>query len=190
VLILYGRTDRLIQRFLLPMLQISYLYTLDGISPCPTGQLRRRKMHIQICIHSPIGIKTHDLCLWASENYMCLTTRGYLLLPHNKEQELLGRTQVKVMLRPTVSRPLSLGARQTSGTLDQFFSSSFIILRQLRVHGCGTPSLMRGWVCSLQLLLGLPSAAFLGSESSGTHERILLSQNWNSPNLQVRKNSG
>jgi hypothetical protein len=34
----------------------------------------------------------------------------------------------------------------------------------------------RGWVCRLQLLLGLASAVILRSESSGTHEHILLSQ--------------
>jgi hypothetical protein len=38
------------------------------------------------------------------------------------------------------------------------------------------PSLMRGWVCNLELLLGLTSTACLGSESHGTHYHILLSQ--------------
>jgi hypothetical protein len=35
---------------------------------------------------------------------------------------------------------------------------------------------MRGRVCSLQMLLGLASAVFLGFESSGTYHHILLSQ--------------
>jgi hypothetical protein len=37
-------------------------------------------------------------------------------------------------------------------------------------------SLMRGWVCRLQLLLALASAVILGFESRGTHDHILLSQ--------------
>jgi hypothetical protein len=39
-----------------------------------------------------------------------------------------------------------------------------------------TPSLTRGWVCNLLLLLGLTSAAPLGSESCGTQDHNLLSQ--------------
>jgi hypothetical protein len=46
-----------------------------------------------------------------------------------------------------------------------------------------TPSLMRGWVCRLQLLPVLASAVILGSESRRTHDHILLSQIRDSPNL-------
>jgi hypothetical protein len=52
---------------------------------------------------------------------------------------------------------------------------SLIIFRQLRVHWCGAASLTRSRVCSFHLLLGIASAAFLRSESHGTHEHILLS---------------
>jgi hypothetical protein len=41
---------------------------------------------------------------------------------------------------------------------------------------CGAPSLARGWVCHLYMLLALASAVFLGSESLGTLGHILLSQ--------------
>jgi hypothetical protein len=41
---------------------------------------------------------------------------------------------------------------------------------------------MRGWVCSLQLLLALASEVILRSESRGTHDHILLSQILDSPN--------
>jgi hypothetical protein len=44
-----------------------------------------------------------------------------------------------------------------------------IIFRQLRVCYYGEPSLTRGRVCNLQLLLGLASAVFIGSEFRGTH---------------------
>jgi hypothetical protein len=38
------------------------------------------------------------------------------------------------------------------------------------------PSLTRGWVCNLMLLLGLASAVPLRSEYHGTQDHILLSQ--------------
>jgi hypothetical protein len=43
---------------------------------------------------------------------------------------------------------------------------------------------MKGWVCRLQLLLGLASAVILRSESHETHDHILLSQIGDSPNLE------
>jgi hypothetical protein len=53
-----------------------------------------------------------------------------------------------------------------------------------------TSSLTKGWVCRLQLLLVLASAVNLGSESRGTHDRILLSQIPDSPNLEGQVPSG
>jgi hypothetical protein len=41
---------------------------------------------------------------------------------------------------------------------------------------CGAPSLTIARVCLLYMLLALASAVFLGSESLGTHDHILLSQ--------------
>jgi hypothetical protein len=46
---------------------------------------------------------------------------------------------------------------------------------QLRVCWSEAPSLTRGRVCSLRLLLALASAVILGSESYGTYDHILLS---------------
>jgi hypothetical protein len=46
---------------------------------------------------------------------------------------------------------------------------------QLRVYWRGVPSLTRGRVSNLQLLLVLDSAAILRSESGGTYDHILLS---------------
>jgi hypothetical protein len=43
---------------------------------------------------------------------------------------------------------------------------------------------MRGWICRLKLLLVLASAVILGSNSRWTHDRILLSQIRDSPNLE------
>jgi hypothetical protein len=47
-----------------------------------------------------------------------------------------------------------------------------------------TLSLRWGWVCRLQLLLALASAVILRSDFRGTHDHILHSQIWDSPNLE------
>jgi hypothetical protein len=45
-----------------------------------------------------------------------------------------------------------------------------IIFRQLRVCSCWVPSLRIGWICRVQLLLGLASTVFLGSKSCQTYD--------------------
>jgi hypothetical protein len=60
----------------------------------------------------------------------------------------------------------------------------FYTVRQLQVCWCGVLSLTRERVCRLQLLLVLASAVILRSESRVTRDCILLSQIWDSPNLE------
>jgi hypothetical protein len=90
---------------------------------------------------------------------------------------LLVKVKVKVILRPTVCQPVRLGIRHPPGTRDQFFPFSFwlFFFWQFRVRWCGVPSLMRCRVWTFQFLLGIASAAFLRSESHGTHKHSLLS---------------
>jgi hypothetical protein len=64
--------------------------------------------------------------------------------------------------------------RAPSGAHDQIF----IIVWQLRSCFCGTPHLTKGRACLLCMLLALVSAVFLGSESLGSRDHILLSQFW------------
>jgi hypothetical protein len=70
--------------------------------------------------------------------------------------------EIEVTLRSTVSRPVSLGVRPPSGTRDQFFFLLDIFFGHLRVCYSVAPSLTRGRVCNLLLLLDLASAVTLG----------------------------
>jgi hypothetical protein len=66
--------------------------------------------------------------------------------------------EVEGKLRPTVSRPVCLGARHPSGTRDQFIFLLEIFFRQLWVCYFVAPSRTRVLVCNLLLLLVLASA--------------------------------
>jgi hypothetical protein len=67
--------------------------------------------------------------------------------------------------------------RAPCGAHDQIY----ITLWQLRSCFCGAPALTRGRVYLLYMLLALASVVFLGSESRGTRDHILLSQIWDFP---------
>jgi hypothetical protein len=73
--------------------------------------------------------------------------------------DLWNPVESSLILRPTVSRPVCLGIKHPTGVHDQIF----IPVRQLRVCWSEAPSLTRGRVCRLQLLLVLASAGIFGS---------------------------
>jgi hypothetical protein len=72
--------------------------------------------------------------------------------------------EVEVNLRPTVSRPVCLGVRHSSGTGAQFFFLLEISFRQLRVCYFVAPSLTRRRVYNLlyNCFWALPEQSFLG----------------------------
>jgi hypothetical protein len=70
---------------------------------------------------------------------------------------------------------VSLGSRPPSDTRDQFFFLLEVFFRQLRVCYFVAPSLTRGQVCNLLLLLVLASAVTLGLPSLTRGQVCLLS---------------
>jgi hypothetical protein len=76
--------------------------------------------------------------------------------------------------------------RASFGAHDQIF----ITVWQLWSCFCGAPSLMRGRVCLLYILLVLASVVFLGSESLRSCDHILLSQIWDFPFRRLLRLAG
>jgi hypothetical protein len=78
--------------------------------------------------------------------------------------------KVEVMLRPTVSGPVCLGIEHPLGAQEQIFISQTV--SGLLMWGA---LLDERTGLSFTTAAGLASAVILGSESSGTPDRILLS---------------
>jgi hypothetical protein len=76
--------------------------------------------------------------------------------------------------------------RAPSAAHDQIF----ITFWELRSCFSGAPSLTRRRVCLLYMLLALASVVFLGFESLGTRDHILLSQIWDFPFRRLLRLAG
>jgi hypothetical protein len=79
----------------------------------------------------------------------------YTILPSTRQVE------VKVTLRLTVSQSVSLGVEPHLELMTRYL----LLFGSYGLVFCGVPSLTRGRVCLLYMLLALASVAFLGSES-------------------------
>jgi hypothetical protein len=87
--------------------------------------------------------------------------------------------EVEVTLHVTVSQSVSLGVEPHLGLMTRYillFDNYGLVF-----FFCGAPSLTRGRVCRLYMLLALASAVFLGPESLGPRDHILLFQIWDFP---------
>jgi hypothetical protein len=71
-----------------------------------------------------------------------------------------------------VSQSISVGVEPHLGLM----TSDLLLFDSYGLVFCGAPSLTRGRVCLLYMLLALASALFLRPESFGSCDRILLSQ--------------
>jgi hypothetical protein len=154
-----------------------YVHRYTHIHPCVYPyNLTRKVLHlymyiymlayrIAVCTHAGVGTQMH-IVTWIHMGRQRPGKYEYLL----PQQRMLTKVfpwqiKVKVTLRLTVGQSVAH---------DQIF----IIVWQLRSCSCGAPSLTRGRVCLLYMLLALAIAVFLGSESLGSRHHILLSQFW------------
>jgi hypothetical protein len=86
----------------------------------------------------------------------------------------LNEVEVKVTLRLAVSQSVSLRVEPPLGLMTRYL----LLFDSFCLDFLGASSLTRGRVSLLCMLLAFASAVFLGSESLGTRNHILLSQIW------------
>jgi hypothetical protein len=78
--------------------------------------------------------------------------KGRPLMADKITKNKSSRTLTKVIIRLTVSRPVSPGIRPPTGTWDKNFSSMEILWRHLLLFYYGAPSLTRRRVCNFQCI--------------------------------------
>jgi hypothetical protein len=112
--------------------------------------------------HSLFHLRSHS---FSSPQVLSRKYTHFTQHSQNTTQHLQVKVNVNVMLRPTVSWPVSLGIKHPSG-----LTTRFLFLSDSCVFNVGR-SLTRGRVCRLQFLQVLASAVILGSKSRGTRDR-------------------
>jgi hypothetical protein len=129
----------------------------------------------------PRSCDIHSALIWLS----CTCPRSeYANLKSRWRPSSLSRES---MYLTTDSQSASLSwCQATIMARDQLFFLLEIFRRQLRVSYFMAPSLTRGQVCDFLFLVGLASAAPLGSESRAIQYHILLSQFLRLPSLESR----
>jgi hypothetical protein len=79
------------------------------------------------------------------------------------ERPFRAKVKIKLMLRPTVSRPFLSCCQAPSGAQEYIFT----VVRHFWVYYCGSSSLTRGRVSRLQLILTSPAKLLLNSNPAG-----------------------
>jgi hypothetical protein len=135
--------------------------------------------------YSHYNIQNVLISLYFSVQLYCFQVPKHELGKTEWLRPLLLSCHVQVTLRPTVSRPASLGVRPQSGTRDQFFFLFDIFFRHLWVCYFIAPSLTRGRVCNLlyNCFWALPGQSVLG-QSPSELTTIFHCLIWDSPNLE------
>jgi hypothetical protein len=105
-----------------------------------------------------------------------------LLLTH----KLNGQAKVKVTLRVTASQSVSLGVEPPSGLMTRYL----LLFDSYGLDFVGRPLVREDGVCLLYMQQALASAIFLGSESLGTRDHILLSQTRDFPFRRLLRLAG
>jgi hypothetical protein len=164
-----------------------FLHTFSSPLHMHCGSQSSPVVSWQWIYHSPIGTSDHTWSLIltaelpschysAATNSEDSTQFNYKLISSRaglRNSTTVLYSVVEVTLRLTVSQSVSLGVEP-----------------QLRSCFCGAPSLTRGRVCLLYMLLALASVVFLGSESRGTRDHILLPQIWDFPFRRLLRLAG
>jgi hypothetical protein len=92
--------------------------------------------------------------------------------PVLSSSRILYLLELELFLRPTVSRPVSLGIGPPFGTLDQILSCSSSFIWQLRYSAFNVSSLTRKQFCSLQCNHSLVRAVTPSNYTLPSHLRL------------------
>jgi hypothetical protein len=127
--------------------------------------------------------------LWQSHCH-CSTHEVYFSQPNSCFDISIIRLPLPVTLSILILAKVKVTLRLTASQSVSLHDQIVITVWQLRSCFCGAPSLTRGRVCLLYMLLALASAVFLGSEFLGTCDHILLYQIWDFPFRRLLRLAG